>query len=70
MNSNNVVTPICLVIAEDLHQVTKTQNEQLENENARLHGELSVCHKYNLQLAVFSACLLQFKMHACLYYCP
>lgn len=26
-------------LTEDLHQVTKTQNEELENENAKLQGE-------------------------------
>lgn len=31
----------CYLSLEDLHQVTKSQNEDLENENARLHGEFS-----------------------------
>lgn len=46
----NIVLPLLMCtwcnkafyLLEDLHQVMKTQNEELENENARLHGEFCV----------------------------
>lgn len=51
MNSSNEVTWAVLgslPFTEDLHQVTKMQSEELENENARLHGEFCAWPAFSL----------------------